>query len=403
MMSSKRKWFIIVPGCTLTAFALLWVVGIAVPAILLNQLAEQSGGESLGPIPAPSALVAFATETPLPPTAANPQSGSTPAQSPPIVTPSPLPAEAYPTPHTPDLYPAPHESNSAGSHATATAIAASTIAALFFQNPSPVPVAETSAPEPTYTAPQPTSNRIPFSDEVLIPAGNFWMGCAPQDGECWPDEKPAHTVFLNAYYMDVYEVTNARYRACVDAGTCSPPRSNGSNGIVAYYNDMAYSNFPVVNIDWEQAVAFCAWDGKRLPTEAEWEKAARGMDTRRYPWGDAPPTSSRLNYNLDPHDTVAVGSYPSGVSPYGIHDMAGNVREWTADWYDSDYYAQAPSTNPLGPRTGRFRVLRGGSFANLDFDVRTSAYTICLVSGLLTMGSDALVQSERGVTKSPGG
>lgn len=213
------------------------------------------------------------------------------------------------------------------------------------------------------------------SDEIFIPAGSFRMGCDssnPAENMCTEyysqaHEQPLHTVMLSAYYIDKHEVTNARYVACVAAGGCAPPQSNSSRTRADYYGNPVYANYPVINVDWFQARDFCAWAGKRLPTEAEWEKAARGSsDTRRYPWGNQDPTCDLANWwGIDVGcvgDTAAVGSYPTGASPYGVLDMAGNVCEWTADWYQEEYYSVSPVSNPQGPATGVYRVLRGGSW-----------------------------------------
>jgi formylglycine-generating enzyme required for sulfatase activity len=205
------------------------------------------------------------------------------------------------------------------------------------------------------------------TSEVLIPAGTFQMGCDSSRTTCYHGETPLHTVELPAYSIDRCEVTNARYASCVAEGDCTPPVFDWSATHRPYYGAAAYGNYPVMNVNWEQALEFCEWDGKRLPTEAEWEKAGRGSsDTRLYPWGDQPKSCTRANLSLSNGacvgDAVAVGSYPDGASPYGVMDMAGNVREWVSDWYSDTYYSNSPAYNPQGPDWGSNKGVRGGSW-----------------------------------------
>jgi len=191
---------------------------------------------------------------------------------------------------------------------------------------------------------------------VLIPAGQFTMG----RDDAVPDEQPTHRVSLDAFYIDRYEVTVAQYAKFVESEDSEPPflwqeARRGPN-----------DENPVLGVDWHEAAAYCRWAGKRLPAEAEWEKAARGTDGRIYPWGNDPPTPAHANFG---HETTKgyaalakVGSFEKGKSPYGVYDLAGNVWEWVADRYDEHYYQRSPEQNPRGPTTGPLRALRGGAW-----------------------------------------
>lgn len=219
---------------------------------------------------------------------------------------------------------------------------------------------------------------------VLIPAGEFTMGrsakdeftgCQALNQDCqlsaFMDEEPVHQVALDAFSIDKTEVTNAFYQACEDQGTCTPPQASNSNTQANYYGNPEFSDYPVIYVTWEQAKTYCEWRGARLPTEAEWEKAARGTDGRTYPWGEN-IDESFANFNYRVGDTTAVGSYEKGKSPYGLYDMAGNVWEWVADWYSETYYGQSPAENPTGPASGTMRVLRGGSWGLVGLSVSAS-------------------------------
>jgi len=212
---------------------------------------------------------------------------------------------------------------------------------------------------------------------MYVPAGNFLMGSANSDPYAQANEMPQHTVYLDAFWIDQTDVTNAMYAKCVSASACPQPTKLRSYTHSSYYGNSQFDNYPVIYVTWDDATAYCKWAVRRLPTEAEWEKAARGTDGRIYPWGNEPPNSNLLNYNNNVGDTTKVGKYPNGTSPYGVLDMEGEVWQWVADWYDSDYYANSPSSNPLGPSSGQYRVQRGGSWyigENLDDYVVRSAY-----------------------------
>jgi eukaryotic-like serine/threonine-protein kinase len=200
---------------------------------------------------------------------------------------------------------------------------------------------------------------------LFVPAGEFLMGSSDADSEAAPDEKPQHSVYLDAFWIDQTEVTNAMYAQCVEAGGCSLPVVPGEK-----FEEQPHQ--PVQGVAWTQAVDYCQWAGRRLPTEAEWEKAARGTDGRLFPWGNTSPSAELANFNFQLEGLRDAGSLPAGASPYGALDMAGNVWEWNADRYDEEYYAESPRENPSGPESGTTRVVRGGAWNTVSRAIRVT-------------------------------
>jgi formylglycine-generating enzyme required for sulfatase activity len=259
--------------------------------------------------------------------------------------------------------------------------------------PTPIPTSTpTQTPAPTETpipSPTPTTVVTEISSKdgmalVFVPAGEFLMGSSrAEDPETLEEELPQHTVYLDAFWIDQTEVTNAQYALCVaDGGACTSPVNISSLTRSSYYDNFQYASYPVVFVSWSQAAAYCAWAGRRLPTEAEWEKAARGSDGRIYPWGNA-FDGTKANYcdincingwkgpfDDGYTDTSPVGEYPAGASPYGAFDMAGNVYEWVADWYEP--YRRTSQVNPTGPETGLERIIRGGSWGDDTAHIRAA-------------------------------
>jgi formylglycine-generating enzyme required for sulfatase activity len=226
--------------------------------------------------------------------------------------------------------------------------------------------------------------------EVYVPAGEFIMGSDDSEakrtiegGRAYP-EIPVNTVYLDGYWIDKYEVSNGQYALCVAAGSCQAPFNFASETHYHYYDDPAFANYPVMWINWFMAKSYCEWADRRLPTEAEWEKASRGTDGRKYPWGNEPISGERANfcdincertiangrYDDGYADTAPVGSYPAGVSPYGAMDMSGNVWEWTSTIpmpypYDADDGREDPDVSGE-------RVWRGGPWSNGIWWMRSS-------------------------------
>ena len=203
---------------------------------------------------------------------------------------------------------------------------------------------------------------------VLIPAGEFTMGSDKGDD----DEQPSHKVLLDSFYLDKFEVTNGRFAKFVEAIQSEPPW-----GFADKETPVLRPDQPVRWVNWMDSIGYCLWVGKRLPTEAEGEKAARGPDGRAYPWGNDPPTPAHAVFGLkEASDTVsAIGNRDKGKSPYGVHDLAGNLYEWTTDWYDEEFYSKNPAINPRGPSEGTAKVQRGGSYINGAYRLRSSFRT----------------------------
>ena len=233
------------------------------------------------------------------------------------------------------------------------------------ETPQPTPTTKIEPPSAITEVGQAWINPVDGAEMVGVPAGEFRMGTG--NGYEW--EGPEHTVYLDPYYIDKLEITNAQYRACEEAGKCVELLRRD------YIDDPDLDQHPVVNVTWHWAKKYCKWAGKRLPTEAEWEKSARGTDGRRYPWGDE-IDCEHAHYKDCGGETIPVGSLPAGASPYGALDMAGNVWEWVIDGWQEDYYQVSPYENPQGPEIKGpqdMRVFRGGSWSESG-DLLRSTY-----------------------------
>lgn len=264
-------------------------------------------------------------------------------------------------------------------NATLPAAAQATAAGEPTASNTPLPTAPPRpTPPPGGTAGDTWQSPLDDMTLVFVPAGDFIMGAAADFAPAEPDERPQHEVILADYWLDSTEVTFAMYRLCSQDGACGPP--------IGPTPLETADDHPAAGVSWHQAADYCRWAGRRLPSEAEWEKASRGQDGRRYAWGwiGAPESRRELRLNFcdsncpfDYRDesfddgfarSAPVGSYPAGASPYGALDLAGNVWEWTSDWYQGDYYSRAPVQDPTGPRQGVARSIRGGSWAETTWE-----------------------------------
>ncbi|GIK40908.1 MAG: hypothetical protein BroJett011_47410 [Chloroflexota bacterium] len=236
---------------------------------------------------------------------------------------------------------------------------------------TPKPPSPTTPPPPATATPEPTPEASPTDTleplilaspppgMVLVPAGYFQMGSSTGQA----NDAPEHPIFLDAFYLDTFEVSNIQYRQCVADGACTPSGAVDSFTYRGYRDDPAYDNYPVISVTWDQADAYCRGAGKRLPTEAEWEFAASSPENLTWPWGDTfdPDLSA-----AGAPDTQPVDSYPQGVSRFGVYNLAGNVAEWVADGFDETFYASSPAFNPVGAGSRASRIYRGGAFGNPD-------------------------------------
>jgi len=245
----------------------------------------------------------------------------------------------------------------------------------------------TATPSPSYGIGSTISAPKDGMTLVYISEGEFQMGSEEQ----YNIESPIHAIYLDAFWIDQTEVTNAMYSQCVEVGACEAPNKRNSYTRERYYANSEFDNYPVIHVSWENANAYCIWAGRRLPTEAEWEKSAswneETLTKTNYSWGDDFVGSNvnfcdfncavepkNINYDDGYNDTSPVMSYSTVSSFYGTYDMAGNVWEWVADWYGESYYLDSPYKNPKGPSSGTYRMMRGGSWSTADEKALLSAF-----------------------------
>ena len=248
-------------------------------------------------------------------------------------------------------------------------------------SPTPVPLNPTAEPQGAPDAGTEKVSSVDGMTQVYVSEGTFMRGGI--DADAHTNEMPSAKVTMTGYWMDKVEVTNGMYMLCVTAGVCDLPRYGQQTLMKSktrenYLRDPQYADYPVVYVTWGSADTYCKWTGRRLPTEAEWEYAARGAfpSLNLFPWGDQRPDSSSANFNYGAGETMRVGSFPAGASPFGILDLAGNVAEWMSDFYDVKYYEKGFTMNPTGPvgRTDVFsRVVRGGHWGDSWKMLRVSA------------------------------
>lgn len=234
---------------------------------------------------------------------------------------------------------------------------------------SPPPPIEPDKTGTEFIAATPEQLKLCPAEMVYVPAGNFIMGCsAIEDKECQSNEEPIHKIYLDAFCVDKLEATVSQYAQCIKSGKCSVPGTKYNlDSDKCNWGKSDKMNHPINCIDWNQSDEYCKYQGEQLPTEAQWEKSARGTDGRKFPWGDEPPNCEYAvmadnGQGCGHNETWPVGSKPKGASPYGALDMAGNVWEWVQDWHDKDYYRKSPTQNPTGPAAGKEKILRGGGW-----------------------------------------